>query len=43
VSLGIAPDRVLAISKGEESPLCMEENEACWSRNRRAHTVITAK
>jgi peptidoglycan-associated lipoprotein len=43
VSLGIAENRVLAISKGEESPLCMDENEACWSRNRRGHTVITAK
>jgi peptidoglycan-associated lipoprotein len=43
VSLGIAPDRVLAISKGEESPLCSEEGESCWARNRRAHSVITAK
>jgi peptidoglycan-associated lipoprotein len=43
VSLGIAPDRVLAISKGEESPVCTEEAESCWSRNRRGHSVITAK
>ncbi len=43
VSLGIAPDRLLAISRGEETPQCTEENEACWSRNRRGHFVFTAK
>ena len=43
VSLGIGGDRLLAISKGEESPVCMEDNEACWQRNRRAAFVITAK
>ena len=43
ISLGIAGDRLLAISKGEESPVCMEENEGCWSRNRRGHHIITAK
>lgn len=43
VSLGIAPDRLLAVSMGEESPVCTEETEACWSRNRRGHPVITAK
>jgi peptidoglycan-associated lipoprotein len=43
VSLGIAPDRLLAVSKGEETPQCTEENEACWARNRRGHFVFTAK
>jgi peptidoglycan-associated lipoprotein len=43
VSLGISDDRVLAISKGKESPVCTEEAESCWSRNRRGHSVITAK
>ena len=42
-SLGIAADRVLAVSRGEESPACMEMNEACYGRNRRAHPVFTAK
>jgi len=40
VSLGIAGDRMSTISYGEELPLCREENEACWSRNRRAHSVV---
>ena len=43
VSLGIAPDRLLAVSKGEETPQCSEENEECWQRNRRGHSVFTAK
>ena len=43
VSLGIASDRVLVISKGKESPFCTEENEGCWSQNRRGHFIVTAK
>ena len=41
--LGIAADRMVVVSKGEESPVCTEENEGCWARNRRGHFVITAK
>jgi peptidoglycan-associated lipoprotein len=43
VSLGITPDRIQTVSKGKEAPFCTEENEACWSQNRRGHFVITAK
>src|SRR5436190_18174249 len=43
VTLGIAADRLITISKGEESPVCSEETEACWARNRRGHFVIVAK
>jgi peptidoglycan-associated lipoprotein len=43
VTLGIAADRLAVISKGEESPVCTEENEGCWARNRRGHFVFTAK
>jgi peptidoglycan-associated lipoprotein len=41
--LGIAADRMVVVSKGEESPLCTEMTEACYQRNRRGHFVITAK
>jgi peptidoglycan-associated lipoprotein len=41
--LGIAADRLVVISKGEEGPLCKEEVESCWSQNRRGHFIITAK
>jgi peptidoglycan-associated lipoprotein len=43
VSLGITTTRVSVVSKGEEQPFCMEENETCWVQNRRAHFIITAK
>ena len=37
---GIGADRISTISYGEELPLCQEETEACWARNRRVHFVI---
>lgn len=43
VGLGVDAGRILAISMGEESPLCTEEHEGCWQQNRRGHFVITAK
>jgi peptidoglycan-associated lipoprotein len=43
ISLGISGDRVVVVSRGEETPVCTEENEACWQRNRRGHPVFTAK
>ena len=42
-SIGIAAERMSVISKGEEEPLCREETEACFARNRRGHFIITAK
>ena len=41
--LGIAADRFALSSKGEETPLCTEDSDACHARNRRVHFVITAK
>ena len=43
VGLGIADDRLVVVSKGEETPACSEDSEACWSRNRRGHFIVTAK
>jgi peptidoglycan-associated lipoprotein len=40
VAGGIAADRLSTISYGEELPLCREEMESCWARNRRVHSVI---
>ena len=42
-SLGVTPDRVLVVTKGEESPVCFDTNEGCWQQNRRGHPIITAK
>ena len=36
VSRGVAAGRMQIISYGEERPVCSEEGEACWARDRRA-------
>lgn len=38
--LGIAADRMLTVSFGEERPAVTGAGEEIWSRNRRAHTAI---
>lgn len=40
VSLGVSPDRMTVITFGEEKPVCSEQAESCWQRNRRAHPVV---
>ena len=40
VTQGVGADRVSTISYGKELPLCHEESDSCWARNRRAHFVI---
>jgi len=42
-SLGVAGDRVRTISYGEERPVCTQNEESCWSQNRRAHMIITGR
>lgn len=43
LSLGIPAERVRTISYGKEFPFDQGHDEAAWSKNRRAHFVITAK
>ena len=43
VSLGIAADKVRTVSYGKEFPFDAGHEDAAWSKNRRAHFVITAK
>jgi peptidoglycan-associated lipoprotein len=43
VSLGIAPDRLRTVSYGKEFPFDQGHTDEAWSKNRRAHFVITAK
>jgi peptidoglycan-associated lipoprotein len=40
VTQGIAAERLTTISYGKELPLCQEETEECWARNRRVHSVV---
>jgi peptidoglycan-associated lipoprotein len=43
VSLGISAERLKTVSYGKEFPFDPGHDEAAWSKNRRAHFVITAK
>jgi peptidoglycan-associated lipoprotein len=43
VSLGIPADRLRTVSYGKEFPFDAGHDEAAWSKNRRAHFVITVK
>jgi peptidoglycan-associated lipoprotein len=43
VSLGVPAARLKTVSYGKEVPLCNEQTEDCWARNRRAHFAVTGK
>lgn len=41
--LGIQPDRIVALSKGKETPVCFDQTDGCWQQNRRGHFLFTAR
>ena len=41
IQLGVPAGRLRTISYGEEMPVCREQTEACWQRNRRGHLTLT--
>ncbi len=41
LSQGVSPSRVSTIAYGKERPVALCEEESCYSRNRRAVTVVT--
>ncbi len=43
VSLGIPADKIKTVSYGKEFPFEAGKDDAAWTKNRRAHFVITAK
>ena len=43
VALGVSADRLRTVSYGKEFPFDMGHTETAWSKNRRAHFVITSK
>ena len=43
ISLGIAADRLRTVSYGKEFPFEPGHEESAYSKNRRAHFVVTAK
>lgn len=40
VAQGVAAARISVVSYGQERPACTEHNEACWTKNRRAHFLV---
>jgi peptidoglycan-associated lipoprotein len=42
-SLGVTPARMRTLSYGKERPVCTQNEESCWSQNRRAHMVVTGR
>jgi peptidoglycan-associated lipoprotein len=40
VTLGTAADRLSTISYGEEVPVCREQSDECWQKNRRARFAV---
>ena len=43
VSIGIPADRLRTVSYGKEFPFDPLHSESAWSKNRRAHFVLTSK
>ncbi len=43
VSLGVPADRLRTVSYGKEFPFDPGHSESAWSKNRRAHFVVTSK
>jgi peptidoglycan-associated lipoprotein len=42
VSRGVDARRMTVISYGAQRPACVNREESCWARNRRAHFVVKA-
>lgn len=40
IAMGIPSNRVSTVSYGEERPVCSDQTEECWAKNRRAHFVF---
>lgn len=41
-TLGVPANRLSMISYGEEIPVCKENSDSCWEKNRRARFIVTS-
>ena len=41
--IGVAAGRISTISYGEELPVCRDQTDQCWRRNRRVHFVVLTR
>jgi peptidoglycan-associated lipoprotein len=39
--IGVPAERLTTISYGKERPVCTDQNEDCWQKNRRAHLTAS--
>jgi len=42
-SMGISRHRISLISNGKENPICSEQDETCWQKNRRDDFVVVVE
>jgi peptidoglycan-associated lipoprotein len=43
VQVGIPAPQLSVLSYGKEKPVCQDESESCWQKNRRVHIVAAAR
>jgi peptidoglycan-associated lipoprotein len=43
IAQGVEADRITTATYGERSPVCREQTEACWAKNRRAELQVKAR
>jgi peptidoglycan-associated lipoprotein len=43
VSQGVQASRMTIVSYGEERPICSDQNDSCWAKNRRAHFMVKGR
>jgi peptidoglycan-associated lipoprotein len=43
IAQGVQAGRFTAISYGEERPVCAQQTEECWAKNRRAHFLVKGR
>ena len=43
IKLGVKAENINTVSYGEENPLCTDQTESCWAKNRRADTIVAAR
>ena len=43
VDVGIPSNQLATVSYGKEKPVCQDDNETCWQKNRRVHIVADSQ
>jgi peptidoglycan-associated lipoprotein len=43
IAQGVQPSRITILSYGEERPVCTEQSERCWSKNRHSRFLVKSR